>query len=183
MLLLEAPVGSLFPSIFQLLEGPVNFLVLWPFLCVQGDSVITSVVPTPAFLLEKLCHRDRPGGAVVKAPCFYCEGHGQVPSLVGELRSYISAAWSKWERKTKVKKEKPFSLHQIIQKNLSLKILKIRDLVSEIKIMDILGGRRKVVILPVTGSSCHFWKAIQKISSGLFISLSPKLKRFVPVYV
>lgn len=93
---------------------------------------------------------------MVKAPCFYCEGHGQVPSLVGELRSYISAAWSKWGRKTKVKKEKPFSLHQIIQENLSLKILKIRDLVSEIKIMDILGGRRKVVILPVTGSSCHF---------------------------
>lgn len=110
-------------------------------------------------------------------------GYGWVLSLVGELRSHPYAAWSKWEKNQKVKKEKPLSLHQILQKSLSLKILKIRDLVSEIKIMDILRGRRKVVILPITWSSCHFWKAIPKIISGLFISLSPKLKQFVPVYV
>ena len=91
---------------------------------------------------------------MVNAPCFYCKGHGWVPSLVGELRSHLSAAWSKWEKNQKVKKEKPLFLHQIIQKNLS-QDPEIRGLVSEIKIMDILGGRRKVVILPVTRSSCH----------------------------
>ena len=47
---------------------------------------------------------DFPGGPVVKTPRFHCRGHG-VPSLVGELRSYMPRGTAKkkmlWN-KTKV---------------------------------------------------------------------------------